>query len=259
MAQWICPSVRTLRSPFEDLDFTRSVARAACKIDGRKLSKTARLLQNNAKLPPVIVYLEAGKHRLWITDGFHRVAACSSIGQRSISCEVRVGSRHEIEQVYAQAQPIDTQNASATFKPRNEEKTAESVARCTQARYRPTELLRQTLAGITMTAMLLSFVFPPYIFAQSQSNWGRGVGTVPVRRVASTDNRHRSILGAIFCSSKHRLMLPTPSACRSTQLRVRISSRAMRPNFRLPQRRPRSMRRLLRAPSILPPAHIMAR
>jgi len=50
-------------------------------------------IRGGAKLPPVVVFYDGSDY--WLADGFHRVTAYDSIGQRQVECDVRQGTKRD--------------------------------------------------------------------------------------------------------------------------------------------------------------------
>jgi len=63
------------------------------KINSNTVKEYAQSMKRGDIFPPVLVYFDDKNY--WLADGFHRIQAAESIGQRSISATVRKGTQRE--------------------------------------------------------------------------------------------------------------------------------------------------------------------
>lgn len=62
-------------------------------LDPSTVAEYASALEHGDTFPPVVVFSDDA--RLWLADGFHRVAAARQLGRESIAADVRQGTRHD--------------------------------------------------------------------------------------------------------------------------------------------------------------------
>ena len=63
------------------------------KLDDATIDDYARLMQEGAELPPIVVFQEGAKY--YLSDGRHRLEAARRIGRQMIVAEVRKGSQRD--------------------------------------------------------------------------------------------------------------------------------------------------------------------
>jgi len=69
--------------------------------------------RRRARVAPVLVYHDGRNY--YLADGFHRFAAASSLGRRTILAEVRIGTLAQIDAEWKRA--LDEMKALLRFKP----------------------------------------------------------------------------------------------------------------------------------------------
>ena len=63
------------------------------KMDHARVTQYAEDMLADIPFPPVVVYFDGDEY--WLSEGFHRCAAAAAVGEETILCEIREGSRED--------------------------------------------------------------------------------------------------------------------------------------------------------------------